>query len=76
MISRALYFYNWLQKFFSLLLELLHFQETHHRFHQYDRLRRFFRKNDNMVGECLNEFVVMAGKDNRFFKILQSIIQT
>ena len=31
-------------KVLSLLLELLHFQETHHRFHQYDRLRRFLKE--------------------------------
>ena len=31
-------------KVLSLLLELLHFQETHHRFHQYDRSRRFLKE--------------------------------
>ena len=31
-------------KVLSLLLELLHFQETHHRFHQCDRSRRFLKE--------------------------------
>ena len=74
--SRALLFFIIDSKVLSLLLELLHFQETHHRFHQCDRLRRFFERTIIWLASVWMNSWSWLAKIIDSFKILQSIIQT